>query len=214
MLVEGFNVLKELHRSHRFHRVLLEDGKVFPYFDADDVNTVSASVMQKISGVETPEGILAELSMPLPTVFEGGLRLLVIDQVRDPGNLGTLLRTALAFSWDGVYLLEGSVDPFNDKVLRSSKGASFKIPWATGTWNELSKVIERYSYQVLLADLQGSKPEEISPTHGGRMLILSNEAWGVSEQREPQKVTLPISGAMESLNVAVAGGILMYLLRK
>ncbi|NGX57724.1 MAG: putative TrmH family tRNA/rRNA methyltransferase [Chlamydiae bacterium] len=169
---------------------------------------ITSEIMKKISSVATSEGVLAIVPMPPFSSLESKNTILVLDGINDPGNLGTLLRTALSFGWEGVFLLENCCDPFNGKALRAAKGATFRIPLAQGNSNDLPK-----SHQVFVADLEGQAPETFSPSEK-RMLILGSESQGVSPecQQLGQKVTLPIS-EMESLNVAVAGGILMYLFK-
>ena len=136
---------------------------------------------------------------------------MVLDGIQDPGNLGTLLRTALAFGWNGIYLLGNCCDPYNDKALRSAKGATFRLQLYQGDKAHL-KDLSR-THQVLVADLDGKAPESVNESEK-RVLVLGSESLGVSAESQAfgEKVTLPISGEMESLNVAVAGGILMYQL--
>ena len=86
--------------------------------------------MKKISGMQTPEGLVVEIEMPKPAPLEGLKYLLALDGVSDPGNVGALLRTALALGWQGIFILDESCDPFNDKALRSARGATFRLPLA------------------------------------------------------------------------------------
>jgi TrmH family RNA methyltransferase len=135
----------------------------------------------------------------------------VLDRVADPGNLGTLLRSAQAFGWDGVYLIDGCCDPFNDKALRAAKGATFALPYAQGSFDRLQTL---GSWQLMVADLKGRPPEQVA-VGGPLALVLGNEAAGVQEaiRKQGTAVTLPTAAAVDSLNVSVAGGILMYLFR-
>lgn len=169
---------------------------------------VSDAVMKKMSSVPSPEGMAALVPRPEFSSLDEKNVILVLDGIQDPGNLGTLLRTALSFGWEGVFLLETCCDPFNPKALRAAKGATFKIPLAFGTVEDLPK-----SHQSLIGDLEGEAPESIVLSEK-RMLILGSESQGVSAacRKLGRKVSLPIA-QMESLNVAVAGGILMYLFK-
>lgn len=202
VFVEGRNLIKELKKPLR---LFVLDEEPIP---CDEVYRVSPAVMKKMSGVVNPEGLIAEMAMPQNCLLTDKRHLLVLDGVSDPGNLGTLLRTALALGWEGVAIIEGSCDPYNEKALRAAKGATFRIPLFQGSWQQLPK-LPRYT-----ADIHGIPLDQVKTTDG-MMLILSSESRGVSpEGREgAQAITIPMTKEMESLNVAIAGGILMYALR-
>jgi RNA methyltransferase, TrmH family len=174
---------------------------------------VTESILQKISGMSSPEGVIAEIRMPSFVSLDKVQQVLALDGISDPGNLGTLLRTALALGWEAVYFLPGSCDPFNEKALRAGRGAHFKLALARGSAEELQQWAKREGVQALVADLKG-KPPNLLPCAKRRLLIVGNEAHGASEavHRFCQPIAIPMPGKMESLNVAVAGGILLYLL--
>lgn len=212
IVLEGFKVIQEV--VTHIKRIFYIEPFPVEKFKGIDHWQVSEAVMKKISGVISPEGIIAEVQMPTFGKLNGKNYILALDGINDPGNLGTLLRTALALGWEGVYVLPNSCDPFNEKAIRAARGAHFKIPLAFGTALELEQLAKENRLNAFLADLIGKKPEAL-PSTGGRLLVLGNEAQGGS--REVQQfctpITIPMTGEMESLNVAVAGGILMYLLK-
>lgn len=179
--------------------------------DANEIFQVPFSIIEKISHCEHPEGMIAEIDMPVNSDLSNCQTILVLDQIGDPGNMGTLIRTALAFGWKGVYLLDGCCDPYNDKALRAAKGATFKIPIEQGSIETLQQRAK--NYQALAADLDGMPAHAFKRTHAPLLLLLGNESRGVSEEAKTfcQPITLPIQ-SIDSLNVSVAGGILMYLL--
>ncbi len=176
---------------------------------------ISNAIVQKISGAKEPEGLLVEVKMPsFSTLSSHHNRILALDGINDPGNLGTLLRTALAFGWSTIYFLPGCCDLFNDKTLRAARGAHFKLNLIKGSFAQLHLWTTEQNVQALVADLAGMKLEAV-PLAQRRLLVLGNEAHG------PQKairefctpVTIAIdANAMESLNVAVAGGIMLHFL--
>jgi RNA methyltransferase, TrmH family len=174
---------------------------------------ITDAILKKIAGTSSPEGMIAEIPMPPYVLLDKQRLVLALDGIGDPGNLGTLLRTALAFGWETVYFLPGCCDPFNDKALRSARGAHFKLTLAYGTGEELKQWAEKRKAKTLIADLGGKPPEKIAET-SPRLLVLGNEAHGASGAIRAfcEPVTIPMPGEMESLNVAVAGGILLYLL--
>lgn len=174
---------------------------------------VTPQILKKITGVEEPEPYAAEISLPAPGDLSGKKFLLALDKISDPGNLGTLLRTALALGWEGVFLLDGCVDPFNDKALRAAKGATFHLPLLEGTAEELLELIEKNGLRVYLSGMRGKRVEtqKIEPP---LILVLGSESHGVTfSPKEAITLTIPIQG-VESLNVATAGAILMHQMRQ
>jgi RNA methyltransferase, TrmH family len=176
---------------------------------------VTEGIMQKISGMTAPEGIIAEVQMPAFISLTSCPSILVFDGVSDPGNLGTLLRTALALGWEGAYFLPEGCDPFNEKVLRAARGAHFKLKLGQGTVKTLQNLVQDQKRQAWVADIQGEDVGYIQATKPC-VLVVGNEAHGASQavKKFCAPVTIPMSGQMESLNVAVAGGILLYTLGK
>jgi TrmH family RNA methyltransferase len=169
---------------------------------------------------ESPQGILAIAEVPkyrledLPTAEP--FRLLVLDAVQDPGNVGTIIRTAAAMGTTATFSLPGTVDLWNAKVVRSGMGAHFRHPCLTGTWDELDTFRRERSVDVWAADAGGESVEQLSPP-ARLALVVGNEGGGLSSQsreRADRLVALPIADDVESLNVAVAAGILLYELRR
>ncbi len=192
--------------------VLIQEGTFFSC--THPTLTVTEEILRKITGTKNPDPIAALVEIPLPHYLsiENFSYLLILDGIADPGNLGTLLRTALALGWEGVYLTENTCDPFNEKALRAAKGATFRIPLLEGSWKEFIHL--SHSFQVLVADLHGSTLASILPAPP-LALVLSKESEGARKEIPSpfHRVTLPMSGKMESLNVASAGSILLYQLR-
>lgn len=214
VLIEGIKAVQEVcHDSPAKYLIATMETFVPGQIKADEVILVPEEVMHKISGMDSPEGLIAEVAMPPQASLEKKKQILVLDGINDPGNLGTLIRTALALGWDGAFIVENSCDPYNDKALRAAKGATFRLPLAMGNWQQLEQMLAASPRQCLAADLKGIKPNEV-PSTDKRALFLGNEAHGISDRAAKfcTQVTIPISGKMESLNVSIAGGILMYLL--
>jgi len=201
VLVSGVKLVKELQSFAKPKRIF--SIKTYP----SPHTLVSESVMKKITGLTSPEGIAAEFPLPKPSIMEDKAPLLVLDRINDPGNLGTLIRTALALGWEGIFFLPGCVDPFQEKVIRASRGALFRLPWKEGSWDELKKL----NLTAYTADIEGRPLDEIEPQKK-ILLLLSNEAQGVSEEGASfgERVTIPMPGEMESMNVATCGAIMMY----
>jgi len=213
VVVEGRKLVRELCQNTPAKTLIVTDEKLAEA-PCEERLVVSGALFKKISGTKTPEGVAAELPMPQEASLRGCRRLIVLEGVADPGNLGALLRSALAFGWEGLFLLEGCCDLYNDKALRAARGATFRLPARRGGWEELKRLVKENRLPLYAADLRGEGPEEVAKN--GIALLFGNEARGVSpEAREAcRRVALPMREGVESLNVAVAGGILMYLLGK
>lgn len=220
VFVEGIHLIEEALKKVKPLTLLSDDEALLNRFPAEEKIVISKAVAEKLSSLESPSHLFALFPLPKESSLEGKRRLLVLDEVRDPGNLGTLFRTAEALGFGGVFLLPLCCDPFNPKALRASKGAPFKLPFRHGTIEELSLFVQKEGSIVLGADLSGEPPEvyeeELKSTGKSLALILGSEGTGLSPQavKISRKVTIPMEGGMESLNVAIAGGILMYLLRE
>jgi len=224
--------------SNLFH--LGENTRASQQWEAVSV-AVSESVMKKITGLETvPLTMLAaEIEMPKKTAFEtweaGSIRrLLVLDRCQDPGNLGALLRSAVAFDWDGIFLLSGCADQFNDKCIRASRGAPFRIPIGMGTHEDWERICSKHQLLPIAADMEDrsmgsvlgldqaystSSPlnnqDAFSEVENARIsLTVGSEGQGISEamRRACLSVAIPMPGQMESLNVGAAASIFMCML--
>ncbi|MCE2983230.1 MAG: RNA methyltransferase [Parachlamydia sp.] len=213
IILEGAKPIKEVMP---FVKALIYTSAYLPHLTmhAREEWHVTEEIVKKITTTVTPEGLLAEVHMPRFSSLEQASHLLALDGVSDPGNLGTLMRTALALGWDGLFLLPGCCDPYNEKVLRAARGAHFKLAMRKGSLEELNRLVQKNQIQKLAADLEGRSPSQIPPAKK-RLLMLGNEGRGLSGEALAGSlpVTIPMPGEMESLNVAVSGGILLYLLK-
>jgi TrmH family RNA methyltransferase len=179
---------------------------------------VSAHVMQVLSERDAPQGIAATFAL-FETALEtlrltGSELVIVLDRLQDPGNMGTLIRTADAVGAAAVILIEPCVDPFDPKTVRGSMGSLFNVPLArTENVPALFDRLRGQGLKATGADVHQGQPWGQGLWKGGVALVLGNEARGLSEDVCPRVenwVRLPIAGKAESLNVAVAGGVLMY----
>lgn len=213
VVLEGTRMITDICRVIPPKKVLVSHPEIIPEsLKKYSYQLVSEEIIRKITGSINPEGIVVEVELPRPQNFKAPKRVLILDKISDPGNLGTLLRTALAFGWDGVFLIKGGCDPFNDKALRASKGALFHLPYLEGTWENAKELIVKESLKPVAADLTGTQIDQF--TNPDKIaLALGNEAHGLSEEIKNycSLLTIPMKKEMmESLNVAVAGGIIMH----
>jgi TrmH family RNA methyltransferase len=173
---------------------------------------VTDKVMSALSDTVSPQGILAVvpfLELPLP---ENPWLVLAVDRVRDPGNLGTVLRSAEAAGASQVILTPATVDVYNPKVVRGAMGAHFYLPIATGvSWSEMAEALK--GRQILLAEAKGDKVYYEVDWAKPSALILGSEAEGGSQEAErlaTERIVIPMQGKAESLNVAVAASVILF----
>ena len=177
-----------------------------------DCEMVSTSLMKSLSETENPQGILAVLNdtqLPIPDSLNF---FLIPDQIRDPGNLGTLLRTAAAAGVQAVILPPETTDAFAPKVVRSGMGAHFRLPIHSMNWEEIEKMLQVAGLKVFIADMNGQSCWE-TDLRRPIALVIGGEADGASESARKlanQKICIPMSEKIESLNAGVAGSILMF----
>jgi TrmH family RNA methyltransferase len=181
--------------------------------EVDDREFASAAETESPQGIlaigEIPDTRLSDLRLPARA------RLIVLDAVQDPGNVGTILRTAAALDASAVLAMPGTVDLWNAKVVRSAMGALFHRPALMSTWAELDTFLAPNAVALWGADAAGTPLDEMTPPDRLGILV-GNEGAGLTPEglaRVEHRVSLPISSAVESLNVAVATGILLYQLR-
>ncbi len=172
---------------------------------------VSEAAMQAASDTQTPQGILAVLPiqpLPLPPT---PTFILLLDTLRDPGNLGTILRTAAAAGVEAIILPPETDDPYAPKVVRAGMGAHFRLPIHVLGWDEIRSVTA--PLQIFLADANGHLAHTETDFKPPLALIIGGEAHGASADiraLHPTPVRIPMPGATESLNAAIAAGILMF----
>ena len=187
--------------------------------------TVTGKVMKELASTETPQGVMALCGMKSwrvedilagrPGRGEGKNTLVVVaDGVSDPGNLGTIIRSADAFGADGAVLTRGTVDPYNSKVLRSTMGSVFHIPVAGGADPAgLYRGLTDKGVGLLVGVPEGGVPVSRLDLCGPLALVVGSEAWGPSRELlslPHKKATIPMPGGAESLNAAVAASIMLY----
>ncbi|MFC3040066.1 TrmH family RNA methyltransferase [Virgibacillus xinjiangensis] len=216
-LVEGYHLVEEAWKSGwKVKEIILAESADMPSWAKEmPIESVTASVFQHISQTETPQGIAAVVHMAAFEKIEGDF-LVLIDSIQDPGNLGTIIRTADAAGVDGIVIGKGTVDLFNDKVLRSTQGSVFHLPVVQKELLEFIPRIQKDGFQVLATALENAVEYTEVGTIGKTAVMLGNEGAGVNEgllSLADKIVHIPIYGQAESLNVSVAAGILMYHLR-
>lgn len=220
--VEGVRLVEEALRAGWETRLVIYDRsldergqRLVQAFAGQGVNVeeVTPEVLRAASATETPQGILAVLTLsalPLPERMD---LLFIPDGVRDPGNLGTMLRTAAAAGVDAVLLPEGTVDPFSPKVVRAAMGAHFHLPVHSLSWTAIAELLKQAGLRVFLADSGGGVAYTQADFLPPLALIVGGEAQGASlhaEQLAHNRVHIPMQRQTESLNAAIAAAVLLF----
>jgi TrmH family RNA methyltransferase len=181
---------------------------------------VTDAELEALADTEHPQGVVAVIEPRRWTLDDipmtPGTTVLVLDGVQDPGNVGTMLRTALGLGAAGVVALKGTADLTNPKVIRAGMGASFRLPAVTAAADELVAWVRLQRAEIWVADMSGENVKGMTPRTADRApvaLVVGNEGAGVSpslDKAADRRIAIPLAGDAESLNVAVAAGILLY----
>lgn len=219
-LVEGFHLVEEaLKQGEQIIEIIIsEKVEIPPRWDIGStlVTSVTEEISDLLSDTEAPQGIYAVCRQPNPKIHDAKTYLF-IDAVQDPGNLGTMIRTADAAGIEAVVIGQGSVDIFNSKVLRSAQGSHFHLPIIRGNLHEWIEKLQEKNIPVYGTALEGASVYTDITPEDSFALIVGNEGNGVGKDILASTTTnlyIPIFGKSESLNVAVATGILLYYLKK
>ncbi len=217
-LIEGVKLLDECIRwGGEIDTLVRAEGTVFEGAMPQGVREVSvpAGLFESLSTVESPQGVLALCALPpltLPDKLSGG-RYLVLDGVQDPGNVGTVWRTADAFGADGLILLPGCADPWSPKTVRASMGACFRLPVWACTLEELTKLLTQADIPLRATALRKDTADLRALDWSRAAAVIGSEGRGVSQavlDACAATVKIPMRERCESLNAAVAASVVLW----
>ena len=213
-LVEGRHLVIEAYKHNMLKEIILCEGEVTP-FDVP-YTVVSYEVIKKISDVETPQKIMGLCKKIEDTTI--GSRILLLDEIQDPGNMGTIIRSAVAFDIDTIILSKNCVDLYNPKVVRSTQGMLFHIPILIYDFDELLPMLKELKIPIYATRVEyGTDVSTLKEDEKKRFaLLMGNEGNGVHPEYlelSDKNLYIPMSNGVESLNVAIATSILLYELR-
>ena len=209
------------------NRLLVENDKNITNYvkKGSSLLVVSDTVFKSMSETKTPQGILAVVEMPDYGLLDKGfleqaytkngkIKLLVLEDTADPGNLGTIMRTAEAAGVTGVIMGKGTVDIFNPKVVRSTMGSIFRLPFAyVEDLKETIRELKKQGISFYATHLKGEKSYKDIKYSDRSAILIGNEARGLSDEvadLADTYVLIPMQGKVESLNAAVAAALIMY----
>ena len=226
--VEGIRAVTDIGKKDFLRSILIRESKrseleplVQKGFTVSSVYVVQDPIFDKIEHSVNGQGILGIAKKCVndlhSLIVEDGLYV-ALDGVQDPGNLGTIIRTAVAAGAKGIFLLKGTVDPYNEKCVRSTMSALCNIPiFEDITLSEFYDFIKDNSIKTYVTSLDNAKPYHTISYAKRTMVILGNEGNGVSKEiieMCDQAITIPMYGDIESLNVSIAAALCMYKVRE
>ena len=221
-VAEGLRFVQEALENHAAEVVLVDEAHAdfleqLPHGLDVPVYLVKTGLLEKALNTVNPQGIATiakQKQWDWETVANMD-QIVVIDGVQDPGNLGTIMRTALASGTQAMLCLKGTVDLYNDKTLRSTMGAVFRLPvFQIADVEEMKAQLHQWGYQILVADIRAEQYYHQMQFPNKAALVVSNEANGPQLIKEGDiMVKIPLYQDAESLNVAIAAGILLYAIR-
>ena len=226
-LAEGLRLLTDARESGRVPETLLmaEGREPHPLLDAleravdeagGEVLELAPELLSKVTGKDNPQavaGVFAEWPTSLDAIDRTAPLVLVAQALRDPGNLGTMLRTADAVGAGGLILLDDCADPFSVEAVRASMGAIFTVPLAKARWDEFEPWLRGGPGQLVAASLREAVPFRGAAYVAPCFILVGNESRGLPEDYEAVcdlRVTMPMRGRADSLNAAVAAAVLAY----
>ncbi|MCI6014342.1 MAG: RNA methyltransferase [Coprobacillus sp.] len=212
-IVEGYNIIEE---AKDYITLIItsskEDENILP--NVEHI-LVPKEIIGKLSETVTPQGIIGICNYVTSREnFEGNV--LVLDGLQDPGNIGTLIRTAICFDFNTIYITDNSCDIYNEKVLRATQGGIFNVNIIRKNINDIIDDLKKKGYYIVGTSLKNGIPLNDINFKNLNAIILGNEGNGVSKEtieRSNINAYIPINTSMESLNVAIAGGIIMNKVR-
>jgi TrmH family RNA methyltransferase len=224
-VIEGIKMFKESRASRYFIKAYVSESYYQEkytenpaYFDDISYEIVQDSIFKEASDTLTPQGIMAVVKKPEydleQIITNADANLVLLEDIRDPGNLGTIVRTAEGAGVTGIILSNSSVDMYNPKVIRSTMGAIYRMPFVYV--NDFKGIINRIkmnNIRIYAAHLSGSCSYDEVDYTGKSAILIGNEANGLSDEiaeLSDQYIRIPMEGNVESLNAAIAAAVLMY----
>ncbi|MCH5267809.1 MAG: RNA methyltransferase [Lachnospiraceae bacterium] len=224
-VVEGAKLVAEAAEYGKLEKLYLaesvsgrEDERISHLLKHYPTELVSDSIFGEISDTVTPQGVLGLAAMPVYETEDllalPGKRFLLLDDLRDPGNLGTIMRTAEGAGMSAVILSKGSVELFNPKVVRATMGAIFRVPYCyVESLPEIARTLKSQEIPVFGTAMNGDILYDEPDYTEGAAIVIGNEANGISEEmfaEVTEKLCIPMAGKLESLNAAVSAALIMY----
>ncbi len=219
-IVEGYHLVNEASKTNLLEAVISSDEKELKKINNVKRYLVNDAIINKIATTKNPQNILGIVKMLdhnitnlVPIIKENKTKLIMLDDVNDPGNLGTIIRTAAGLGYDGIIMSPNTVDLYNEKVIRSTQGVMFKIPIIKANLQEVIKLLKKEKVFCIGTALTNAKDVKHITKKDKFAICLGNEAKGISKEvldNMDENVKIAMKNDVESLNVSIAAGIIMY----
>lgn len=219
-IVEGYHLVNEASKTNLLEAIISTDEKELKKINNVKRYLVNDAIINKIATTKNPQNILGIVKMLdhnitnlLPIIKGNKTKLIMLDDVNDPGNLGTIIRTAAGLGYDGIIMSPNTVDLYNEKVIRSTQGVMFKIPIIKANLQEIIKLLKKEKVFCIGTALTNAKDVKHITKKDKFVICLGNEAKGISKEvldNMDENVKIAMKNDVESLNVSIAAGIIMY----
>ncbi len=219
-IVEGYHLVNEASKTNLLEAIISTDEKELKKINNVRRYLVNDAIINKIATTKNPQNILGIVKMLdhnitnlLPIIKGNKTKLIMLDDVNDPGNLGTIIRTAAGLGYDGIIMSPNTVDLYNEKVIRSTQGVMFKIPIIKANLQEVIKLLKKEKVFCIGTALTNAKDVKHITKKDKFAICLGNEAKGISKEvldNMDENVRIAMNNDVESLNVSIAAGIIMY----
>lgn len=219
-IVEGYHLVNEASKTNLLEAIISTDEKELKKINNVKRYLVNDAIINKIATAKNPQNILGIVKMLdhnitnlVPIIKENKTKLIMLDDVNDPGNLGTIIRTAAGLGYDGIIMSPNTVDLYNEKVIRSTQGVMFKIPIIKANLQEVIKLLKKEKVFCIGTALTNAKDVKYITKKDKFAICLGNEAKGISKEvldNMDENVKIAMKNDVESLNVSIAAGIIMY----
>lgn len=219
-IVEGYHLVNEASKTNLLEAIISTDEKELKKINNVKRYLVNDAIINKIATTKNPQNILGIVKMLdhnitnlVPIIKENKTKLIMLDDVNDPGNLGTIIRTAAGLGYDGIIMSPNTVDLYNEKVIRSTQGVMFKISIIKANLQEVIKMLKKEKVFCIGTALTNAKDVKHITKKDKFAICLGNEAKGISKEvldNMDENVKIAMNNDVESLNVSIAAGIIMY----
>lgn len=219
-IVEGYHLVNEASKTNLLEAIISTDEKELKKINNVKRYLVNDAIINKIATTKNPQNILGIVKMLdhnitnlVPIIKGNKTKLIMLDDVNDPGNLGTIIRTAAGLGYDGIIMSPNTVDLYNEKVIRSTQGVMFKIPIIKANLQEVIKLLKKEKVFCIGTALTNAKDVKHITKKDKFAICLGNEAKGISKEvldNMDENVKIAMKNDVESLNVSIAAGIIMY----
>lgn len=210
-VVEGMHLVYEAYKNGYLEEIFLLENENLEFSCDLEITYITYEIMQKVTSLNTPSTVIGICKMNSENVIKGN-KILILDNIQDPGNLGTIIRSSCAFSVDTMVLSKNCVDLYNEKVIRSTQGMIFRVNVVMGDLVDIINELKDDNYLILGTDVKNGIDVRTIKTRK-YALIMGNEGNGVSEEIKKmcdKNLYIKMNSNCESLNVGVATSILLY----